>query len=134
MLRSPRPRPQRAPSSGEERVELAVAILDADLHAASDERVAGLEAVGQRRCSEPATAPWEVLEDETPQRHVVGHRLVGEGLDDELVGSDLVEATPKPVLLVASNRDVTPLAAGAAVPPVDAGGVEAVGADPLLAA
>lgn len=56
-------RSQLLPSSSEERVQLAEAILDAHLHATGDERVAGLEAVGQRGRNEPAAALCEVLED-----------------------------------------------------------------------
>ena len=50
-------------SAGEELVELLVALVDADLHAAGQEAVAALEGVDQGRRGEPGATVAEVLEE-----------------------------------------------------------------------
>ena len=85
-------------------VEALVALADAVLHAAGDERVAGLEestsdvAVSRVRPS-PRSSNDERLEGDA-----VGHALEGEGLHDQLGGAHLVEAAVEAELVAVARR------------------------------
>ena len=79
-------------------VQLRVALVDADLHAAAQPGVAALEAVDQRLGVQPGAAVAEVLERQGLQRDALRHALEGEGLHDP-VRADLVEAAVEAVLL-----------------------------------
>src|SRR4051794_23267009 len=76
---------------GEHSLELRVALVDPDLHAALEPRVPALETVHKRLRTQPGAAIAEVLEPQRLQGHTVGVSLVGESLHDA-VRSDLVEA------------------------------------------
>src|SRR5262245_36400580 len=78
-------------------VERGVALVDADLHAAGEPRVATLEAVGQRRRVQAGAAVAEVLEPQRLQGDAVRVALVGERLDDAVL-AHLVEAAVEGVL------------------------------------
>src|SRR5690242_11545354 len=65
---------------GEQLVELGVALVDADLHAAGQEHVARLETVHKGLGTQAGTPVTEVLEPQRTQRHAVGLPLVRERL------------------------------------------------------
>ena len=96
-LRAPS-RPARPRQRAEELVEALVALADAVLHAAGDERVAALEAVdeglGDRRVRPSPRSSKRSFSSATRRGTVEG-----EGLHDQLVRADLVEAAVEAVLV-----------------------------------
>src|SRR5690349_9091386 len=116
-------------SVGEQPVELGVAVVHADLHAAGQPGVAALEAVDQRGGDQTGTAVAEVLEGERLERDALGRALEGEGLHEPVL-ADLVEGAVEAVLLALVDVGEAPAATGACVPVVDPG-VDLVGTDPL---
>src|ERR1700676_3083749 len=90
---------------GEHPVQLGVALVHADLHAAAQPRVAAFEAVDQRLRPQPRTAVAQVLEPQRLQRDSIGLALEREGLHDT-VWPYLVEAAAEPVLRAVAHRDV----------------------------
>src|SRR5919112_2380180 len=114
---------------GDHPIQLGVALVDPDLHAAAQPGVAALDAVDQRLRVQPGAAVAEVLERQGLQRDALRHALPGEGLHDA-VRADLVEAPVEAVLLALVDVQEAPAAAGARVPVVD-GGAHRVRAHPL---
>src|SRR5207248_8517231 len=92
---------------GEHPVQLRVTLVDADLHAAAQPRVAAVEAVDQRLRPQPRAAVAQVLEPQRLQRDAVGIALEREGLHDT-VRPYLVEAAVERVLRAVVHRDVPP--------------------------
>src|SRR5829696_8518448 len=83
---------------GQQPVELGVTLVDADLHAAGEPRVAALEAVGQRGRVQPGAAVAEVLEPQRLQGDAGRVALVGERLHEPVL-AHLGEAAVEAVLL-----------------------------------
>ena len=105
-------------SVGQHPVELRVALLDADLHAAAQPGVPTLERVAQGLGVQPGPAVAQVLEPQGLQRHLLRHALPGEGLHDGVL-ADPVEAAAEAEVLAVAAGDVAPAAAVADVPDVD---------------
>src|SRR6266487_4742808 len=99
-------------------VQLGVTLVDANLHAAAQPRVAAFEAVDQRLRPQPGTAVTQILEPQRFQGDAVGIALEREGLHDT-VRPNVVEAAVEPVLRAVVHRDVLPAAAGTRVPVLD---------------
>src|SRR5215472_6335276 len=104
---------------GDQLLQLGVALVDPDLHAALEPRVAALETVHKGLSAQPGAAAAEVLEPQRLQGHAVGVALVGERLHDA-VRPDLVEAAAERVFLAVARGHEPETAAGARVPLVDA--------------
>src|SRR3984893_10858276 len=83
---------------GEHLLELGVALVDPDLHAAGEPCVSVLEAVHKGLCAQQRPSVTEVLKPQRLQPHAVGLPLEGECLDDP-VRPHVVEAATKRVLL-----------------------------------
>src|SRR5262245_3824592 len=103
---------------GQQPVDRGVPVVDADLHAAAEPAVAGLEAVAQGLRVEAGAPVAEVLEGHRLQGDAVGHALPGEGLD-KAVGADGVEAAAERLGVVAGAVGESPGATLAGVPFLD---------------
>src|SRR5438445_8784286 len=100
---------------GKHPVQLGVTLVDTDLHAAAQPRVAAFEAVDQRLRPQPGTAVAQVLEPQRLQRDSVGIALEREGLHDT-VRPYLVETAVEGVLRAVVHAAVPPATAGTRVP------------------
>src|SRR3954468_4113190 len=101
-------------------LELRVTLVDADVHAALQPRVARLEAVDEHLRAEPRPAVAEIVEPQRIQRDAIRITCEREGLHDA-VGPHVVETAAEAVLLPGARRDVPPAAAGRRVPVLDPG-------------
>src|SRR4051794_4688369 len=114
---------------GEHLLELRVALVDPDLHAALEPRVPALETVHEGLRAQPGAPVAEVLEPHRLQCHTVRVALVGERLHDA-VRPDLVKAAAERVFFPVARGHKPPTAAGARVPLLDAR-LQGARADPL---